>query len=62
MEAAEAQALRDELRALALEHEQTAHIEDFLVCRERFPLDVRHNAKILRGLLAQFAEAELKGR
>jgi acyl-coenzyme A synthetase/AMP-(fatty) acid ligase len=46
--------LARELRALALQHEQTSAIDLFFF-RERFPVDVRHNAKIHRLTLATWA-------
>lgn len=51
---ADARALTRELRALALQHEHTATIKLFYF-RERFPVDVRHNAKIHRLTLAKWA-------
>ncbi|MBL9187973.1 MAG: AMP-binding protein [Opitutaceae bacterium] len=51
---AEARALAAELRALACAHEHTAPIAIFFF-REKFPVDVRHNAKIHRLTLAQWA-------
>ena len=53
--AAEAQALAGELRKLALQHPETASIGRFFF-RPRFPVDVRHNAKIHRLALARWAE------
>jgi olefin beta-lactone synthetase len=49
-----ARALAHELRALAAAHETTAAIKVFYF-RERFPVDVRHNAKIHRLALAKWA-------
>jgi acyl-CoA synthetase (AMP-forming)/AMP-acid ligase II len=46
--------LLDELRALGQENEKTASIRDFLL-HPRFPVDVRHNAKINREDLACWA-------
>jgi olefin beta-lactone synthetase len=51
---AEARQLARELRVLALEHDHTAPIKIFYF-RENFPVDVRHNAKIHRLTLAQWA-------
>jgi olefin beta-lactone synthetase len=51
----EARVLANELRALALEHEHTSDINHFYF-RERFPVDVRHNAKIHRLTLAEWAK------
>ncbi|MDP3069739.1 MAG: fatty acid CoA ligase family protein [Opitutaceae bacterium] len=56
---AEARALATELRALARTNEHTARIATFFF-REKFPVDVRHNAKIHRLTLAQWA-ATAKG-
>jgi acyl-CoA synthetase (AMP-forming)/AMP-acid ligase II len=50
----EARALARELRTLALQHEHTDEIKLFYF-RDRFPVDVRHNAKIHRFKLAQWA-------
>jgi acyl-CoA synthetase (AMP-forming)/AMP-acid ligase II len=50
----EARGLARELRALALQHEHTSAIEVFYF-RDRFPVDVRHNAKIHRLTLARWA-------
>ncbi len=52
--AAEARALAAEFRALALQHDYTASIATFFF-RDKFPVDVRHNAKIHRLTLAQWA-------
>jgi acyl-CoA synthetase (AMP-forming)/AMP-acid ligase II len=51
---AEALALAEELRRLALQHPETAAIGRFFF-RPRFPVDVRHNAKIHRLALARWA-------
>ena len=51
---AEALALARELRTLALEHPHTAAIATFFF-REKFPMDVRHNAKIHRLTLTRWA-------
>jgi acyl-CoA synthetase (AMP-forming)/AMP-acid ligase II len=51
---ADARALAAELRALAVAHEHTAAIATFFF-REKFPVDVRHNAKIHRLTLASWA-------
>lgn len=50
----DARALARELREFALQHEQTATIKLFYF-REKFPVDVRHNAKIHRLALARWA-------
>lgn len=47
-----------ELRSMALAHEHTAVIGDFLV-HPSFPVDIRHNAKIFREKLALWAAEEL---
>jgi olefin beta-lactone synthetase len=47
-----------ELRALALEHPQTAMLETFLF-HQSFPVDARHNAKIRREELAVWAARRL---
>lgn len=49
-----ARAFAAELRALALQHPHTARINRFYF-RPRFPVDVRHNAKIHRLTLAAWA-------
>jgi hypothetical protein len=48
-----------ELRALAARHPHTASIERFLF-RRRFPVDIRHNAKIGRPELARWAARKLR--
>jgi hypothetical protein len=48
-----------DLRALALAQPLTAGIGDFLFHR-RFPVDIRHNAKIFREQLAVWAESVLE--
>jgi len=53
-DSAEARALTRELRALARQHAQTAEIDIFYF-HPRFPVDVRHNAKIHRLTLARWA-------
>jgi acyl-coenzyme A synthetase/AMP-(fatty) acid ligase len=53
-DSAQARALARELRALALQHEHTARINLFYF-HPRFPVDVRHNAKIHRLALARWA-------
>ncbi len=50
-----------ELLALGAEHEKTRSIREVLFHRS-FPVDVRHNAKIRREVLAEWAEGELGGR
>jgi acyl-CoA synthetase (AMP-forming)/AMP-acid ligase II len=53
------QTLFAELRQLALQNEMTSSIEHFLV-HPRFPVDIRHNAKIFREKLSLWAEDRLK--
>jgi olefin beta-lactone synthetase len=53
-DSSEARALAHELRMLAREHDHTAGINLFYF-REKFPVDVRHNAKIHRLALAKWA-------
>jgi len=53
-DSAQARALARELRALALAHQHTARIKLFYF-HPRFPVDVRHNAKIHRLALARWA-------
>ena len=48
-----------ELREMALRHEHTAGIKDFLI-HEAFPVDIRHNAKIFREKLAVWAAKQLR--
>jgi len=58
-DSAEARAFARELRALALQHAHTTDIKLFYF-RKKFPVDVRHNAKIHRLALARWA-ATAKG-
>ncbi len=53
---ADAVSLARELRALALQHPHTAPIHTFFF-RPKFPVDVRHNAKIHRLTLAAWAQS-----
>jgi acyl-CoA synthetase (AMP-forming)/AMP-acid ligase II len=53
-DSAQARAWARELRALALQHEHTTRIKLFYF-HPRFPVDVRHNAKIHRLALARWA-------
>ncbi len=53
--------LTAELRKLAQTADHTAAIEHFFV-REALPVDVRHNVKINREELAQWATKKLRGR
>jgi len=48
-----------ELRQMALGHEHTVGILDFLI-HEAFPVDIRHNAKIFREKLALWATERLR--
>ena len=57
--AAKRRLFTQELRALGNEHTQS--IESFLF-HPKFPVDVRHNAKIFREKLALWAQEQLKGR
>jgi hypothetical protein len=54
---AEAQAWAAELRTLAAAHPHTASITRFFF-HPRFPVDVRHNAKIHRLTLARWAATQ----
>lgn len=47
-----------QLKVLALSNKQTAAISHFLL-HEKFPVDIRHNAKIFREKLAVWAQEEL---
>ncbi len=49
-----------DLRDIALAHEHTADIEDFMI-HASFPVDIRHNAKIFREKLALWA-TKVRGR
>ena len=51
--------LYQELKALAYSHENSGGIDDILIYNGNFPLDVRHNAKIRRDLLADYAAREM---
>lgn len=51
----------EELQRLSLGFVHTARIEHYLV-HPRFPVDIRHNAKIGREQLAAWAAAQLKGK
>jgi acyl-CoA synthetase (AMP-forming)/AMP-acid ligase II len=51
------EALVEELEALAAQRDQTAVIQRVVLYPGKFPLDVRHNAKILREKLKIWAEA-----
>lgn len=54
--------LAAELLALGEQHEPTREIRHILVYPRPFPLDARHNAKIHRDLLANWAALRLSGR
>lgn len=58
---AEKKALISELRHLAADRVETRSIRHIFLCRN-FPVDIRHNAKINRALLAQRAAKKLGGR
>lgn len=51
----------EELRHLGMGYVHTARIEDFLR-HPAFPVDIRHNAKIGREILARWAAGQLKGK
>jgi hypothetical protein len=51
--------LREELLALGAAHEATRDVTTILFHR-RFPVDIRHNAKIGRETLARWAERQLR--
>ena len=53
--------IADELRLLADGHVHTAKVERFLRYPRKFPVDIRHNAKIGREKLAQWAEEQSEG-
>jgi acyl-coenzyme A synthetase/AMP-(fatty) acid ligase len=53
-DSAQARVVARELRQLALQHDHTRDIKVFYF-REKFPVDVRHNAKIHRLALAKWA-------
>jgi acyl-CoA synthetase (AMP-forming)/AMP-acid ligase II len=50
--------IRAELLALAQQHDQTALLKDFLL-HPGFPVDIRHNSKIERSLLGDWATKRL---
>jgi len=52
-------AIRDELLAIARDHIHT-HSIDAILFHPRFPVDIRHNAKIFREKLALWAAEQLK--
>ncbi len=51
--------IREQLREIGAEFEHTAGIDTFLF-RDEFPVDVRHNSKIFREELTQWAREELR--
>jgi acyl-CoA synthetase (AMP-forming)/AMP-acid ligase II len=51
--------LHEELRIMASDNEMTREINNFLVHR-KFPVDPRHNAKIFREMLADWAGIKMK--
>jgi len=55
----EKQQLVDELLALGQQYEHTAEIKDFLF-HQSFPVDVRHNVKIQREKLAEWAKKQMR--
>lgn len=58
-DAADEARILDELRVIAAKYAPTRHIERFLVHRDPFPVDIRHNAKIGREKLRTWARAQL---
>jgi olefin beta-lactone synthetase len=50
--------LIDALQHIAAQHQITRHIQRFMAYPKSLPVDIRHNAKINRELLAQFASAQ----
>jgi acyl-CoA synthetase (AMP-forming)/AMP-acid ligase II len=59
--AAARQSFCEELRRLAVAHEHTGSIKQFLF-HPSFPVDIRHNAKIFREKLAVWAARQLASR
>ncbi|HVT27610.1 MAG TPA: fatty acid CoA ligase family protein [Lacipirellulaceae bacterium] len=55
------EAERLELQRMARSHRQTAAIDQFMVVQSSLPVDVRHNAKINREMLAVWAAKRLAG-
>jgi hypothetical protein len=53
--------MRRELLEIGAKHEHTRGIADVLF-HPRFPVDIRHNAKIGREALAAWAAGQLRGR
>lgn len=60
LSAAQEAQLSEELQALARHHPMTSAIDDVLVHRGEFPVDIRHNAKIRRDLLTKDAARHVK--
>lgn len=58
---ADADALKNEALTLLKNNPLTASINRVFIC-ESFPVDVRHNAKINRELLSEWAEGQLTGK
>ena len=58
---AKQQQLVEELQLLARHHPNTRTIEDVLIYKEAFPVDVRHGAKIRRDQLTRYASALMTG-
>ncbi len=54
--------LAEELRLLSSRHPQTEAVEDVLIQKEAFPVDVRHGAKIRRDLLARSIAPDVTGK
>jgi acyl-CoA synthetase (AMP-forming)/AMP-acid ligase II len=57
----DAKVIFKELAELGSKYEHTASIKNFLI-HQGFPVDIRHNAKIGRELLAEWAAETLRGR
>jgi hypothetical protein len=50
--------MREELLAIARTHRHTQHMDTFLI-HPKFPVDIRHNAKIGREQLGLWAKEQL---
>lgn len=57
--AVEERKLLEELRERALNYPNTAAIDTFLIHNDPFPVDIRHNAKILREQLVKYAVEQM---
>ena len=57
--AAERQKLIAELKELGVAHEHTRAVQEFIFHRQPFPVDVRHNVKIRREVLADWAAQQV---